>query len=91
MYQHGFHATVGIAGSEFSDTQCELIKKYSESVVIYLDNDKAGEKGTNKVVDMLSPYMPVKVVQNAPGDAAELDTNTVKDLIQIVCRAGFRP
>ena len=81
MNQHGFYATVGIAGSEFSETQCELIKKYAESVVLFLDNDKAGEKGAKKVVEMLSPYMPIKIVQNAPGDAAELDTQTVQELI----------
>lgn len=81
MEQHGYMA-IGIAGSEFSEKQCELIREYCTSIVIFLDNDKAGEKGTKKVVEMLSPYMTVRIVQNAPGDAAELDTQTVKELVR---------
>lgn len=80
MDQHEFHS-VGIAGSEFSQTQCDLMKECCDSIILFLDNDKAGEKGTKKVIEMLSPYMSIKVAQNAPGDAAELDTQTVKELI----------
>lgn len=81
MDQKGFHETLGIAGSEFSDKQCELVRSHCESLILFLDNDKAGSKGIRKVIEMLSPYMSLMVVQNAPGDAAELDTETVKDLI----------
>lgn len=81
MDQHKYPEALGIAGSEFSDIQCDLIKSHCDSIVLFLDNDKAGDKGTRKVIEMLSPYMPLKIVQNAPGDAADLDTQTVKDLI----------
>jgi 5S rRNA maturation endonuclease (ribonuclease M5) len=80
LEQHGF-GSIGIAGSEFSDIQSKLIIEYCDSVILFLDNDKAGNKGTKKVIEMLSPYMPIKIVQNAAGDAAELDTKTVRDLI----------
>ena len=80
MDQYGYNA-VGIAGSEFSPIQRGLITSNFREVTLYLDNDKAGESGTKKVIEMLSPYMPIKVVQNAPGDAAELDKDTVKELI----------
>lgn len=82
MNQHNYTCCVGIAGSEFSDKQRQLIVESCSLVTVYLDNDKAGEKGTKKVVEMLSPHMPLRIVQNAPGDPAELDTNTVKDLIR---------
>lgn len=82
MNQHKYTSCVGIAGSEFSDKQRQLIVESCSLVTIYLDNDKAGEKGTKKVVEMLSPHMPLRVVRNAPGDAAELDSNTVRDLIR---------
>lgn len=81
MGEHGFRSAVGVAGSEFSDRQCELIRRYGWKAIVFLDNDKAGEKGTRKVIDMLYPYMNLKIVQNAPGDAADLDTKTVKELI----------
>jgi DNA primase len=81
MDQHGFSDGLGIAGSEFSEIQCNLIKSFYKKAILFLDNDKAGEKGTKKVIEMLSPYMPLNIVQNAPGDAVELDKKTVKDLI----------
>ncbi len=80
MAQHGYVA-VAIAGSEFSERQRELITTYLERVILYLDNDKAGDKGTKRVIEMLSPYIFVETVQNAAGDAAELDSNSVRELI----------
>lgn len=81
MDQHGLSETLGIAGSEFSEKQCSLIKYHCDSVVLYLDNDKAGSKGTKKVIEMLSPYIPLSVIQDAQGDAADLDKDTVDSLI----------
>lgn len=81
MDQHGFDCAVGIAGSEFSDTQCGLIIEHCNEIAVFLDNDKAGNKGTKKVIEMLSSYMPLRIVQSAPGDAADLDTRTIKELI----------
>lgn len=80
MDQYGF-ISVGIAGSEFSDIQMRLVVESCCSVILFLDNDKAGNKGTKQVVGMLSPYMPIKIVQNAAGDAADLDAEAVRDLI----------
>jgi DNA primase len=73
---------VGISGSDFSDYQRDLMIQRCNSAILYLDNDKAGEKGTRKIVEMLFPYMPISIVQNAPGDAAELDKDTVDGLIR---------
>jgi DNA primase len=81
MDQKGFHNAVSIAGSEFSDIQCELIRTYASSVTIFFDDDNAGRRGTKKVVEKLSPYMPLRVVQNAPGDAAELSKEEIQKLL----------
>lgn len=83
MDQNGYPATLGIAGSEFSYRQCELIVEDTgiEHAVIFFDDDEAGRKGTRKIVEMLSPYMSLSVVQNAPGDAAELSKEQIDDLI----------
>lgn len=83
MDQHEFDA-VGIAGSEFSQIQCNLIKDYFASATLFLDNDKAGDKGTKKVIEMLCPYMPLKIIQNAPGDAAELSRSDIENLVSNV-------
>lgn len=81
MDQKGYNNVIGIAGSEFSEIQRDLIKEYCTEVIIFFDNDKAGRGGTKKVVEMLSPYMPLRVVQNALGDAADLTKEQIDDLI----------
>lgn len=80
LYQKGF-VGIGVAGSEFSDRQCELIIKYLNKVIVFFDNDSSGAKGTKKVVEMLLPHMEVYVVQNAAGDAAELPREEIQELI----------
>jgi DNA primase len=82
MDQHGYgYHAIAIAGSEFSDKQRDLIVRNCSSAVIFLDKGRAGENGTKKVVDMLASYMGLRVILNPPGDAADLDASTVKDLI----------
>lgn len=81
LYQKGFKFPVGISGSDFSDIQRDIIKKYCSEATIYFDDDEAGRNGTKKVVEMLSPYLPIRVVQNAPGDAAELDKESIRELL----------
>jgi DNA primase len=71
LYQHGFTG-LSVAGSEFSHRQAELIITYLNSVTVYFDNDESGRKGTKKVIEMLSPYIDVRVIQNAPGDASDI-------------------
>lgn len=80
MDQHGYYA-LGIAGSEFSDLQAQLIIRIYNKITIYFDNDEAGRKGTRRVVEMLSPHMNVNVIVDAPGDAAQLPTNEINKLI----------
>lgn len=81
MREHGYRDSVAISGSEFSDKQCELITRYARSAVLYFDDDEAGRRGTSKVVKMLSPHIPISVITKAPGDAADLDTQVVKQLV----------
>jgi DNA primase len=80
MDQCGWKA-LGVAGSEFSETQAELIIKYCSEIIVYFDNDQAGQKGTQKIVEMLNPHIDVRIVTNASGDAAELKTNEIEELI----------
>lgn len=62
---------VAAAGSEFSERQCSLIASSFDEVTIYFDGDEAGDKGAERVMQMLSPYMPLKVVFGAFYDAAD--------------------
>lgn len=81
MHSYGYTNTVGVAGSEFSETQRRLVCSVARSAVTFFDDDQAGQKGTWKVIDALVPFMPVRAVLGAPGDAAELDKGTIINLI----------
>lgn len=78
--RHGCEA-VAVAGSEFSDRQRELIARACDHVIVYLDDDLAGRRGTIKVAQSLMPFVQVDVVLSAPGDAAELGPYDVRELL----------
>jgi hypothetical protein len=46
-----------------SSRQARLIADEAELVYVYYDADSAGEGGTRQVVEMLEPYVRVKVVE----------------------------
>lgn len=77
LHQHGEHGAVGVAGSELSADQAQLIIERFSSAVVYFDADDAGKHGTRTVIEALSPYMPVCVVADAPDDAAALGADAV--------------
>src|SRR6201993_1149172 len=80
------YLAIGVAGSEFSERQRELIVERCGSVVVYFDDDLAGRRGSKKVAQMLGPYLPVSIVRGARGDAAELDGREIEKLVE-----GARP
>jgi DNA primase len=73
---------VGVAGAEFSERQRALIAERCSAVTIYFDADLAGQKGAQKVVETLSPYLLVSVVIGAWKDAAELDGDEIEGLVE---------
>lgn len=77
LWQMGIPA-VGVAGSDFSERQCSLIVSAFDEVIVYFDGDEAGDKGTERVMQMLSPYMPLRVVFGAFYDAADALDPTVE-------------
>jgi DNA primase len=82
MWQHGFTNAVGVAGSEFSTTQCRLITRYASTATVFFDADEAGYKGALKVVDMLAPLIPVRVASCSDGDAAEITTEQATEALK---------
>lgn len=53
MIQNGYYNTVALMGSYISDTQQRLLHRLGGRVVLFLDNDEAGRKGTLKVGNLL--------------------------------------
>lgn len=89
MHQHGYRNVVAAAGAEFSDRQAQLIIDRAQSVVVFFDDNSdkdidTGRVGSSKVVAALQQHMPVYVVLDAPGDANELEAQTISDLLMNV-------
>lgn len=80
LHQMGFTNAVSV-GSNVSEYQCTLILAHSAEVVIFFDDDNAGQTGAAKVIDSLDPYIPVRLVGQHDGDPASLPSDECRKLI----------
>lgn len=87
VIQAGFPLTVALCGSSPSTYQADLLRRLSNPIVLFLDANEAGQKGTRKLVEMLSLTNEVRVVtypkvngENAQPD--DFSADTVRELIQ---------
>lgn len=84
IHQLGFPC-VSLLGSSLSDEQAGLLKKYFTGVVLLLDSDKAGDKGTSDALQKLVQNVFVKIVRLDEGK--QPDTIPVETLKTILNKA----
>lgn len=53
LWQNGIRNAVALQGAMCTDTQAEWIARTADEVIIWLDNDEAGETGTEKLINAL--------------------------------------
>ena len=53
MHQAGFSNTVGLLTASMTEAQCLELKKFTSTLVIFLDGDKAGISGLRRMLPML--------------------------------------
>ena len=64
MHQAGFDNAVAACGTSFTDEQAKLLSRYSDEIVVIMDADAAGEKSTNRTIEILNKTgMSVRVVR----------------------------
>lgn len=80
LHQAGYEA-VGLGGSQISDKQISLLKR-ANSLILFLDNDKAGNRAAFKIADQLQSYIPTRIVPDHEGDPASLVQAEVQKLIE---------
>lgn len=83
----GAMSSVAIMGSKPSQNQLFRIKTYYESAVIFLDNDSAGLKGLNFLIEGLVDHIPISYVWkpyhgNDPGEL------TAREIVSLVTDAA---
>ena len=90
MYQSGLTNTVSIMGTSFTETQIQLIKKMTNSVLLILDSDNAGINAMLKILPILFKYglsVMIRTLQKGmdPADlclANNFDYNTIAKIIK---------
>jgi DNA primase len=64
--QNGIQA-VALMGSSMSSIQMDLIIRTTDKIILFLDNDYAGNRATEKIGSRLSKYVFVDICQNYNG------------------------
>ncbi len=67
LHQAGFDSAVASCGTAFTADQARLLSKYTKEVVICYDADAAGQKATEKAIDILNQNgLNVRVLRLPP-------------------------
>lgn len=56
MYQAGFKNVVALLGNATATAQAELIKKYTNKVILLLDSDMAGQCASERAIEKFKTY-----------------------------------
>jgi len=72
-HQQGFDNTIATSGTSMTPEQIELIARVAEEIVFAFDNDEAGQRATNKGIDLaLASNLEVKIAI-IPGKFGDVD------------------
>ncbi len=74
VHQHGFENAVAISGTALTSYQLNILKRYSNNLLIAFDMDAAGQTATKRGIDMAqSQDFNLKIIQLPTGkDPAEI-------------------
>ena len=75
--------SAAIFGSTLTDYQAEILKSmYIEKILIGLDNDEAGNSGSDKIYDKLKRYFPMERIELPKKDFGEMTKQEILDVIR---------
>ena len=65
ILQSGYHNAIAIQGTAFTENQAKVLKKFTNSVYLCFDNDKAGIKAIKNTINILlqEEFKTIKVIQ----------------------------
>ncbi len=67
-YQHGISNIVAIKGTALTTEQLQLIKRYTNKIMLALDSDKAGEEAIRRAIEIAEPMgFELSVIVNEGG------------------------
>lgn len=78
-------------GSQVTRLQLRKLADHNLPVLLFLDNDKAGESAAKTIIDKLKGFVPIYQVRNYHGkkDPAEIvQAGLIKDVLKVVDKVG---
>lgn len=92
LLQSGWANTVALMGSSLSDQQFSLLHRLKANVVLFLDNDSAGKKGTDAIARKVRPTQPgVLIAQYPYADDCQPDDLTPEEVNSAISGAEPYP
>lgn len=73
LLQHGWPNTIALMGSTMSDQQRNLLHRISARIVLFLDNDLAGQNATDTIARELRLFQPGVSIALYPADCKQPD------------------
>jgi DNA primase len=70
--ENGINNVVAIGSSNLSTKQFALILRYTNNILLILDNDDSGKKGSNLILNKYSKYANIKII-NLPNSYKDVD------------------
>jgi len=91
MHQQGFTNTLGLFSSNITTDQVNLLSRYDRPVYIFLDNDEAGRRGTQRAQCMLHDKMPYYTVQYTPDIEEKMDPKRLRreQIVDLLSKAKY--
>lgn len=59
-YEKGLRNIVGLGGSNMTAYQFSIISRYTDNIILLLDNDEAGEKGRKRIIDKFGKHANIQ-------------------------------
>lgn len=80
VHQSGFPNVVSMLGANVTDAQMDLLNAYFDGIIIFADQDEAGQTLKNAVINKC-PQKDISIVVHYPGDkkdAGEMDESEIR-------------
>ena len=83
VHQSGYPNVVSTLGAQVTSAQIKMMKKYFDSIVIFSDNDEAGDAMRRAIID-LCRGKEIYTVENSTGlkDPGEMNTQQIQHIIE---------
>jgi 5S rRNA maturation endonuclease (ribonuclease M5) len=91
LLQHGYSNTVALMGSSLSDHQRNLIHRISARVVLFLDNDQAGQEATDDIAFKIRQFQPGVTIAQYPADTKQPDDLVPEELAAAITGSETYP